>query len=214
MKYLNSPNEILMMAQQIYHESFQKCIITSAEDCAGKTHFSKLLSNALLQYTSKDIIYFDLNRRNPTVIDGATPEGFPIDPQLKTVAPPLEFDSFNFNGKLDWIKDKVQEHASAAHIIIDTSPVNIFNKNNVHPIQLNFLDAKYFLIINRETTHRSEVLKCKQMLLSHSIEIHGAVLNQYAKTITKDRSSLTHWIEVVEKVRSLIHSVKGRINHG
>ncbi|MGL1904379.1 MAG: hypothetical protein OCC49_19750 [Fibrobacterales bacterium] len=184
----------------------QRYVITSCEDGAGKTTLCQILGAYLSIYKHEKVLYVDLNRRHP-FINTESQMLFAEQPEsLKVRSLPEDFETLSEQEKTDTLTSILSTPDASWYTIIDTSPLDIYNRRNLHPIALKEYSDTFILVTNRETTRRKDVLTNKKLFKEHNISLSGIVVNQFEPTtLQQDPASLTRWKDhiypLVERVQ-------------
>ena len=194
-------NEIKMIAQKVLDTKERIVFLSSAEDYTGKTTVARALCASLLNDYSLQVNYLDLNLRHPT-----EPSEFEnikhSDFQYKSL--PDSYNDFSAKKKKLLLSSRLLLKDDDSILIVECSPVNIYNQFNIHPTALLPYSKNMFLVVNTESTRASEFLEAKKTLISNGFEIAGVILNRYKTLKAKDNASLTNWLAIRENLYSLL----------
>lgn len=222
--------ETRMMAQRLLNENHGRLVVTSCSDQEGKSTLCKILADTFSKVFSREVIYVDLNRRTPM---SESDRDFYQSRQIQVREVPENFDRLEGAEKEESVRSLLAEEGDSI-LIIETSPVNVFNKHNIHPASLAGYDIPVLIVVNSETTRRKHLLKAKSLFTDNGVHFLGVIFNhhQHRHTIweklqpsywkTHDRSSLRGLLlsmlvvnplwktlaRLIDQIRNRLHSEK------
>ncbi|MEN9306663.1 MAG: iron-transfer P-loop NTPase [Fibrobacterota bacterium] len=188
---LEQSNEALLLATKILGQAPERIVVTSCEDGAGKTTLCKLLATVAIERLNRPVVLLDLNLRHPS-----EPSAFThllTSPLFELRAPGAGFENLHGWEKRQILSDLFGLSSPERLLIVDTSPLGIFNRNNIHPVQLSEWSNEFVLVVAQEKSRLGSIREAKNLLLSHGIKISGAVLNQHGNPEAPDTASVTGW---------------------
>ncbi len=191
--------EIRMVVKRLLQHDSNRFIITSCGDNEGKSTLCKALIYTLIHRFNKDVIYVDLNRRSPLI--GESDDTDFSEWGITVKKPPLHYDTFS-SYKQELIVNQLTALDEDSIIIIEMSPVNVFNKHNIHPVSLASKGIPIVVVVDGYLTRRSHLLKAKAIFHENSVEFLGVVYNNFKiKNSLMDKLTSEYWA----------HHSKGRL---
>ena len=183
-------NEIQMIVQNLISLNKNVFIIVSSDDFEGRSTTSLALSSVLKKLSTKEVNLLDTNLRHS--IDSTYDKNY--FSQINVHQIPKSIQDNEILEILNWINEFIAKHKDS-YIIIDTSPINIFNKKNIHPTHFKEVEAEFIMVINSKISKRSQILKAKQMLNSQGISLQGAIINEhYPSNMTANHDIIPNYI--------------------
>ncbi len=183
--------EIRMVVKRLLQHDSSRFIITSCGDSEGKSTLSKAIVYTLIHRFNKAVVYVDLNRRSPLIGDEKDVHFSKWGATVKN--PPLHFDTFS-SYKQELIINQLTTAQENAIIIIEMSPVNVFNKHNIHPVSLASKGIPILVIVDGYLTRRSHLLKAKAIFHENDVEFLGVVYNNFKiKNSLREKLSSDYW---------------------
>jgi len=183
--------EIRMVVKRLLQHNSSRFIITSCGDSEGKSTLSKAIIYTLIHRFNKEVFYVDLNRRSPLI--GDTDDTHFSQWGAKVKKPPLQFDTFS-SYKQELIINQLTATKDDTIIIIEMSPVNVFNKHNIHPVSLASKGIPIVVIVDGYLTRRSHLLKAKAIFHENDVEFLGVVYNNFKITNTlQEKLTADYW---------------------
>lgn len=190
--------EVLLLCEKIIATGAQKWMIISVEDGEGKTTLCSQISHCLESNLLKKVHFIDTNHRNPY--------------ESQTLKNPVKYTNFS---KLD-LSDVVENNEVCNRnleedevYIIDTSPVMIYNRNNIHPLSLKGIVDGAILIVNSNYSKKRDVQKVITMLKNQDLPLLAMVLNSFNNGDNEKPSSITHLRKYYTKYKiKLIRNTK------
>lgn len=202
---LEESNEIRMLVQSLLDTGKNRLAISSWEDAAGKTTLCRLLAGTLVNTYRKHVVYADLNLRNPSQKNGGRSlmDGVHIEhPELMEVRNlPVGFDDMGAYEKRTAIATLLETKSTDTCLLVDTSPMGVFNRHNIHPVSIREWIPDFVIVVNAGTTSRNDFTEIKELCKSHKLELLGVVVNQFGSEKGPDQASLTHWREAYRILR-------------
>lgn len=217
---LDESTEALFLASRVLGEAGGTVVVTSCEDGAGKTTFCKLLATVAVERLSRRVVFVDLNLRHPSSEEFFVQERW--GGRLEFRRPGPDYAELPGWAKRERIAGLLERPNEDTLLIVDTSPLGIFNRNNVHPVHLAEWIRDFVLVVAQESSRHSAIRQAKVLLETHGIRILGAVLNQHGSDEAPDAASVTgwrtfyrtlarmvrRWPEISKRMKGSIHAVR------
>ncbi|MDB9744127.1 hypothetical protein OAA91_01210 [Fibrobacterales bacterium] len=176
-------SEISLLCEKVLATGAKKWMVISVEDGDGKTLLCSQISQCLNKNLGKEVLYIDANYRNPY---DENQSKFPIKYASVSKLDLNNLSSYNRELEQDLSRDI--ETIS----LIDTSPVMIYNRNNIHPMSLKEQIDGAILVVNSNSTKKRDVETVIKMLSQKQIPLLAMILNEFNKEISDKASSVTH----------------------
>lgn len=191
---LDESTEAIILATRILGSTSGSLVVTSYEDGAGKTTLCQLLATVASERMKRRVVYVDLNLRHPARKD-LFAERSPDD-RLECRQLGADYSDLPGWAKRERIASLLERPDDDALVIVDTSPLGIFNRNNVHPVHLAEWIREFVLVVAQDSSRHSQIRQAKSLLETHGISLVGAVLNQHGEADSPDAASITGWKSV------------------
>ena len=188
---LDESTEAILLATRILASAPRILVVTSCEDGAGKTTLCKLLATVAMERMNRPVVYLDLNLRHPAHRE--TFAASPFASRFEFRVPGPDFGTLPGWEKRQRIAGLLEHPSEDALMIVDTSPLGIFNRNNIHPVQLAEWVKEFILVVAQESSRHSQIREAKALLATHGLTISGAILNQHGNPNPSDSASITGW---------------------
>lgn len=188
---LEQSNEAVLLATRILGQANERIVVTSCEDGAGKTTLCRLLATVAIERMNRPVVLLDLNLRHPS-----DPDAFAhlaTNPLFEARTPGKGFENLQGWEKRQILSDLFSLASPEALLIVDTSPLGVFNRNNIHPVQLAEWSKQFVLVVAQEKSRLGSIREAKELLSNHGIQICGAVLNSHGDADVQDTASVTGW---------------------
>ncbi|NQZ70134.1 MAG: hypothetical protein HRT89_18940 [Lentisphaeria bacterium] len=196
-----------ILAQKILDSGIRKLAVVSCEDYAGKSTLCRMLALYFMNQKRIPVKLCEFNMRHPKhILNDLTNKSKKSDlqnPILETCTPPQNFMQLSSFERQKWLQQNLDSEDPDQIIIIDTSPIHIYNQNNIHPIHLKEFVNDFIIVVNTHTTTHSDYLAAAKIFESNGMTILGTVLNYHLGPHVKDYASLTHWREIWQKIKIL-----------
>lgn len=164
-------NEYQMIIKQIDQTAGNIVMLVSATEKVGKTYLLTHIAKVLIESYQKKVIFFDINKRNP------------FDHRDLLIS--MEMEN-NPNFTLEIFEGKNSEDAKVRieelkeeydYVLIDSSPINTFNQNNIHPLMLSSKVNQSYLVVNKEFTKMDDLNLAISFAEEQVLDIKGYFLN-------------------------------------
>lgn len=188
---LDESTEALLLVSRVLSETEGTVVVTSCEDGAGKSTFCQVLAKLAVERHDRQVVYVDLNLRHPLVDGGLLADH--LGERFEFRQPGADYAQLPGWAKRERIAKLLERPAGGALVIVDTSPLGVFNKHNVHPIHLAEWTRDFVLVVSQDSTRNSAIREAKALLDTHGIRLVGAVLNQHGGDEVRDSASVTGW---------------------
>lgn len=201
------------LVERILASCGPRVVVTSCEDGAGKTLLCRILASVAADRLRRRVVYVDLNLRHPAPVDLFA--GAAAGIERRGVGD-------DFHGLPGWARrERVQAllelPAGDALMVIDTSPLGVFNRNNVHPVNLAEWTRDFVLVVRAGSSRRSGLAEARALLARHGIQPRGAVFNARIGEGAADPASVTRWRDVVRfalRLRTEWPTLRTRLRSG
>lgn len=193
---LEDSAEAGFLVERILASCGSRIVVTSCEDGAGTTLLCRVLATIASDRLRRNVVYVDLNLRHP-----APEDLFPTDRgrvEVRKVG--SDFENLPGWARRERVEKLLELPDPQSLMVVDTSPLGVFNRNNIHPVNLAEWTRDYVLVVRSGSTRRSALVEARALLARHGIEPRGAVFNARPGDGSSDPASITHWRDVVRAV--------------
>lgn len=183
--------EVSLLCEKVIATGAKKWMVISVDDGDGKTTLCSQITECLHKNLSKKVHFVDSNHRNPYV---ANDFGHPIKHAKvsKLMLNDVSKENCLLNANLG--EDEI--------LIVDTSPVMIYNRNNIHPLSLKNQVDGAILVVNTNNSKKRDVETVIKMLKQKNISLLAMVLNEFQNEKMEKPSSITHIAHFVKKIKN------------
>lgn len=175
-------SEYQILAKKIASLNAAKVLFCSAEEKVGKTFLLVNLSKILIEDFGVKVRLVDLNFRNQ----------FDQDELLSSIEldkhPKFKLVSFENKDQVEL--DSVLKSVEGEITLIDSSPINAFNQNNIHPVLLSGFSDNVLLVVNKNSTKKRDLKIAKSLFDQEGVEINDFVLNNCPIKNDQDNTSV------------------------
>lgn len=188
---LDESTEAILLASRILGANQGPLVVTSCEDYAGKTTLCRILARIAMERLKRPVVYVDLNLRHPAPPEAFSGLGFREGFTLRV--PGEDFGTLPGWAKRERIAALLEPCGEDCLVLVDTSPLGVFNRNNIHPVHLAEWSREFVLVVAQESSRNTSVREARALLSDHGIRILGAVLNRHEIPEGFDPASVTRW---------------------
>jgi len=174
-------------------------VVTAASSGEGTSTFAHIMALRSADNGQKTLLV-DLNMRDTNLTNSFAadrhawrlPERQINEPLLDLVSPVEGVDSLHFMSaprddmSVQYLRDvtranffltNLERHFD--HIVIDTTPINAYNRYNVDPVLMAAAATRTVLVMMAASTPREKVKKAREMLEDAGATIEGILVNDY-----------------------------------
>lgn len=164
-------NEMKMFANKVISEEKKIIHLLCADEKVGKSYLLVNLAKALIEYFDSKVLLIDVNKRNKF-------NHYDLLNQYEL----LDNNSFEMreltHGDVQLENQKSIENWGYDYILIDSSPINIFNRHNIHPFQFSQFDSLNILVVNKNKTKIQRLKSSFKLADQENFKINFFVLNE------------------------------------
>lgn len=200
-------NEYQMIIKQIDQSGGNTIMLVSATEKVGKTYLLTNIAKVLIESYQKRVIYLDINKRNPFDHSDL------IHSMDMETNPNFTLEIFEGNNSEE-AKLRIDELKSEYdYVLIDSSPINTFNQNNIHPLMLSSKIHQSYLVINKEFTKMDDLNLAISFAEEQVLDIKGYFLNNLpvASWINTEKIREIFCINIKEKMKYQIEKFNSKV---